>query len=68
MTLRLSNCLTLKVHVVLSARSRDSRVVLVVRSVDTEATGCKCRPERAEVRSAEAVRVRLDPCVTCRQD
>lgn len=56
------------VQVNLRARGRDTRVVHVVRSVDTEAARCKCRPERAEVRSAEADRVRLDPRVTRRQD
>lgn len=58
----------LPVQINLRARSRDARVVLVVRSVDTEATRCKCRPERAEVCAAEADRIRLDPRVTRRQD
>jgi hypothetical protein len=50
------------------AAGRNSRVVLVAGSVDTEAAGGERVPEGTLVGTGVAVRVRLDDCITSREE
>ncbi len=53
---------------ILLATSGYSRIVIMIRCVDTKTTASESIPEYTLVGTVEAVHIRLDPCVTGCQD